>query len=107
MTTSQLSHRPIVRLIFPPSVCRVCAVKPQCTRGKSRHLNLLPHRHHETLQAARQRQSTDDFKETYRRQAGVEGTISQAVYALTMRRSRYVGVAKTISSILLRQQLST
>jgi transposase len=89
------SHRPIVRLIFPPSICRACTVKLQYTRGKSRYLNLLPHRHHETLQAARQRQSTDDFKETFRRRAGIEGTISQAVYALTMRRSRYVGVAKT------------
>jgi transposase len=33
--------------------------------------------------------------ERYRIRAGVEGTISQGVRAFAMRRSRYVGLAKT------------
>lgn len=50
---------------------------------------------HEALQSARLRQQTDAFQEEYMKRAGVEGTISQAVQALTMRRSRYRGLAKT------------
>ena len=33
--------------------------------------------------------------ERYRRRAGVEGTLSQGVRAFGMRRSRYIGLAKT------------
>lgn len=46
------------------------------------------------LQAARQREQTDEFKETYKKRAGVEGTISQAVGVLGMRRTRYRGLGK-------------
>ncbi len=35
------------------------------------------------------------WKERYRVRAGVEGTLSQGVRAFGMRRSRYVGLAKT------------
>jgi len=47
------------------------------------------------LQAARQRQDTDAFKALYKKRAGIEGTISQAVQAFGLRRTRYVGLAKT------------
>jgi transposase len=47
------------------------------------------------LRAARERQQTEAFKERYKRRAGIEGTISQAAYALGMRRTRYRGVKKT------------
>ena len=35
------------------------------------------------------------WQERYRRRAGVEGTLSQGVRAFGMRRSRYIGLAKT------------
>ncbi len=35
------------------------------------------------------------WKERYRVRAGVEGTLSQGVRAFGMRRSRYIGLAKT------------
>jgi transposase len=35
------------------------------------------------------------FKALYKSRAGVEGTISQAVFALGMRRTRYRGLRKT------------
>ena len=35
------------------------------------------------------------WQERHRRRAGVEGTLSQGVRAFGMRRSRYVGLAKT------------
>src|SRR5574341_311230 len=47
------------------------------------------------LLQARQRQQTAAFKAVYAQRAGVEGTISQAVAARGMRRSRYIGLAKT------------
>ncbi len=47
------------------------------------------------LQAAREREKTSVFKGQYVVRAGVEGTISQAVNKLDMRRSRYRGIAKT------------
>ncbi|MCA9947802.1 MAG: transposase, partial [Anaerolineales bacterium] len=47
------------------------------------------------LESARQRQETKAFKEAYATRAGVEGTISQAAYALEMRRTRYRGLTKT------------
>ena len=38
---------------------------------------------------------TPEWLERYRTRAGVEGTLSQGVRAFGMRRSRYVGLAKT------------
>jgi hypothetical protein len=43
----------------------------------------------------RERQHTKTFKELYKRRAGIEGTMSQAAYALGMRRTRYRGIKKT------------
>ncbi len=40
-------------------------------------------------------QNSEEFKQHYSTRAGIEGTISQAVYALGMRRCRYRGLAKT------------
>jgi IS5 family transposase len=45
--------------------------------------------------AARQREQSEEFKQQYKKRAGVEGTISQAIRAFGMRRSRYLGLAKT------------
>lgn len=90
-----LSKRPLVKFVFREVDCRACTHKALCTRGKSRSLNLLHKEQHQSLVKARLRQKTEEFKEIYRRRAGIEGTISQAVYALTMRRSRYRGQAKT------------
>ena len=49
----------------------------------------------EVLQAARQRQTTPEFKERYKVRAGVEGTHSQGVHRCGLRRTRYRGLAKT------------
>ena len=46
------------------------------------------------MQAAREREQTDEFKETYKKRAGVEETISQAVGVLGLRRTRYRGLDK-------------
>lgn len=50
---------------------------------------------HEALQAARQRQTTPGFREQYAMRAGIEGTLSHGTRRCDLRRSRYVGLAKT------------
>ena len=47
------------------------------------------------LEAARLYEKTEEFRERYRKRAGVEGTISLAAYALGMRRTPYRGLEKT------------
>ena len=49
----------------------------------------------QALFAARERESTDAFKETYRHRAGIEGTHSEGVRTMGLRRSRYIGLRKT------------
>ncbi len=44
---------------------------------------------------ARQREETAEFKDAYRHRAGIEGTHSQGVRTMGLRRSRYIGLRKT------------
>jgi len=88
--------RPKVDIAFAAADCHACPTRAVCTRGKGpRHLKLLPHIEHLTLQAARQRQTTQDFKEQYAARAGIESTLSQAVRRCGYRATRYLGLAKT------------
>jgi transposase len=89
--------KPAIQVNFTGRDCAACEARPRCTRSKHgpRSLTLHPRPQHEALEAARERQKTEEFKEQYKMRAGVEGTISQAVFALGMRRTRYRGQAKT------------
>jgi transposase len=88
---------PVVRVRFRPSDCRACSNRSLCTRSPKlpRVLTLRPQAQHLALTAARERQTTTEFKRRYAKRAGVEGTISQAVGAFGLRRSRYIGLPKT------------
>jgi transposase len=88
---------PYLAIRFRPDDCRACASRSDCTRSKRgvRVLSLRPQAEHEALQAARARQETDAFKVKYKKRAGVEGTISQGTRSFDLRRSRYIGLAKT------------
>ena len=89
--------KPTIQVKFSKADCLACSVRAQCTRSARglRELTLHPREAHLALQAAREWQTTSDFKVCYDKRAGVEGTISQAVCALDTRRSRYKGLAKT------------
>ena len=90
--------KPNVRVGFKASDCRPCAEASRCTRNKknkARTLTFPQKAEYQALQAARERQTTDTFKEQYKTRAGVEGLISQASFSLGMRRSRYRGQDKT------------
>src|SRR5207245_5831028 len=80
---------------FSQSDCQVCPSRTSCTGTTRRSLTLHPREQMQALFAARQRESTDAFKDTYRHRAGIEGTHSQAVRTMGLRRSRYIGLHKT------------
>ena len=87
----------IVYIQFLKKDCSVCPARDDCTRAKSqrRTITVNAQPYHQALQAARQQQQTEEFKEQYHARAGIEGTISQAVHRMELRRSRYGGLAKT------------
>jgi transposase len=82
---------------FARKDCTPCIYRAQCTKAKKepRILGLQAREHHEALQAARQRQMTDAFRRQYAARAGIEGTHEQAIRRCGLRRSRYIGLAKT------------
>jgi transposase len=82
---------------FARKDCTSCPHRAQCTRAKKepRIVGLQAREQYEALQAARQYQTTAAFKAHYATRAGVESTLSQGVRAFDLRRSRYLGLAKT------------
>jgi len=89
---------PMIRVRFSRTACRPCPDRARCINspnGIQRELNLRPREEYHALQQARALQATDDWKARYKIRAGVEGTISQAVQACDLRRTRYRGLAKT------------
>jgi transposase len=87
----------VIHVEFATATCRVCPSRPRCTRAvrEPRHMGLRPQAQHEALRAARQRQTTVAYQEAYARRAGVEGTLSAGTHVCGLRRTRYVGLAKT------------
>lgn len=87
----------VIQVSFKKSDCQSCPAIDNCTKSKSgfRVLTLRPQQFQETLEEARERQQTSEFKQQYATRAGVEGTISQGIRAFGLRRSRYLGFAKT------------
>jgi transposase len=87
--------KPAIYAQFPANLCRDCPVRERCTTAKQgRQVTFIPEPEFSALRAARQREQTEEFKDVYKKRAGVEGTISQAVGVLGMRRTRYRGIGK-------------
>lgn len=87
-----------IQVQFDKSDCVACADRVRCTRGKKkegRQLTLQPQAQYLAVQAARKNQKTAAFQKEYALRSGVEGAISQVVFALGMRRTRYRGLDKT------------
>ena len=89
--------QPVIHVKFKPKICQACPSQECCTRSKrgARSLVLQPQLQHEALQQNRQAQQGSDFWKRYAKRSGIEGTISQAVRVCDLRRSRYIGQAKT------------
>ena len=88
---------PVIPVRFAPAACQACLARAQCTQAAQgpHALKLHPQAQHEVLQQARQRQATAEFQARYAVRAGVEGTLSQGTRAFGLRRTRYMGQAKT------------
>jgi transposase len=86
-----------IEVVFAKEVCANCPVRHLCTKSQTtgRVLHLRPQAEHEALQARRQEEQTPEFRQTYQTRAGIEGTLSQAVRGMGIRRSRYDGLHKT------------
>lgn len=89
--------RSIFHVKFSSRDCRPCAQRSLCTRCKRapRHLMVRPKAEHEALDTIRQNQKTQEWQERYDRRAGIEGTLATGIQVLGLRRTRYVGLAKT------------
>ncbi len=83
--------------MFNTADCAPCPARVLCTKSKRqrRKITFRPLEEYGILQAVRAYQQTQAFKSRYSTRAGIEGTLSQAVVALDMRRSRYWGDQKT------------
>jgi transposase len=91
-------HTEVIKIKFSIKDCQSCPSRSLCTRSTRyprRTITVRRELQYHALQQARARAKTDEFKELYARRAGVEGTISQGVRAMGLRRSRYIGQEKT------------
>jgi transposase len=92
-----VSGAPVIRIRFDGATCRACPTRKACTSAQTapRQLTVRLQAHHEALQAARQRQETPAFKAQYALRAGIESRLSQGTRRFDLRRSRYIGLART------------
>jgi transposase len=82
---------------FRAKDCLPCPLRSRCSKAKTggRTLTIYPQEQYEALQRARERQKTEEFRMLYGERAGIEGTISQSVRKMGLRRSRYLGLSRT------------
>ena len=89
----------VVKIKFSGKDCMPCPSRESCIRSvkeyKRRTVTVRIEEHYESLKMAREREGTDDFLAEYAKRAGIEGTISRSVRTCGVRRSRYVGLART------------
>jgi transposase len=87
---------PVTKVEFSAKDCGACPQRVHCTHSQTsgRRLSIRPQVEYEALQKLRQEVQSEAFKTKYRKRAGIEGTISQAVRAYNFRRARYIGLAK-------------
>ncbi len=86
----------VIKVVFAKRDCLGCADRARCTGAATnpRTLTLRPQALHQALQAAREREQTPAFHQTYAARAGVEGTIAHATHTYGLRHLRYRGLAK-------------
>lgn len=87
----------VVKIKFSVKDCQVCSFRADCTKSKRvrRTLTILPEVQYESQRKIREREKTAEYRKEYQRRSRIEGTISQAVRGFGIRRSRYLGQAKT------------
>jgi len=85
----------LTRVKFRRAECEPCPVHDLCTRHHRRTLSFHEEGVYKINQQRKIDQHTTVWHDTYGKRSGIEGTISQGVFALGARRSRYRGEEKT------------
>ena len=87
----------VIKARFLGKTCRACPVRSQCTKSKAqpRELTFRPQELFVALNQRRKAQKTEEFQKKYGTRAGIESTHSQAIRRSGLRRTRYIGLAKT------------
>lgn len=86
-----------IHIRFSKKDCGICPLHSQCTRSQPprRTITVRPQLQQLALEAARAREKTEAFKKQYAHRARIEGTLSLGVRTFDLRRTRYLGLAKT------------
>jgi transposase len=90
--------RGLIMFNFSRTDCRPCPLRQACMRSNvsnARRLRIHPEPLHTARTNAITAEHTQGWYLRYRRRAGIEGTLSQAVRTLDLRHARYRGLAKT------------
>ena len=82
-----------LRFTFPRATCEACPLFERCVRSQTAGRTVRTHLHEDHLQAARERQSTEEFKRLYRLRPPVERKIAELVRH-GLRNTRYLGQQK-------------
>ena len=85
--------RTVLLFVFERSTCEACPLFARCVHSKTEGRSVRTHYHEALLQAARQRQSTAEFKQTYLLRVAIERKIADLVQC-SARQARYIGTAK-------------
>lgn len=85
--------RPVLLFTFERSVCEACLLFERCVHSRTQGRSIRTHYHESLLQAARERQRTTEFKQTYKLRAAIEREIAGLVQC-GLRQARYIGEVK-------------
>lgn len=85
--------RPTLEFAFLRSVCETCPLFARCVKSRGAGRTVTTSAYERLLQAARQRQQTDEFKAAYRLRCAIERKQAELV-GHGLRDTRYVGRAK-------------
>jgi DDE family transposase len=95
----------VIKVKFSSKDGRPCPHRAQCVRSIKKYprraITLRPQEAYVALQAGRARERTAAFVATYAKRAGIEGTLSRGVRRCRLRRTRYLGLARTHLAHLL------
>jgi transposase len=88
----------VIKIKFSMTDCQQCPSRSLCTRSSRysrRTVTIRPQEQYQALMQRRGEEKTKEFTQIYAKRAGIEGTISQGIRTMGLRRSRYIGQEKT------------
>lgn len=93
-------NQKVIEIKFAGEHCQACGLYSRCVMGDKNNPAKPPGRilklrqYHQEVAARRVEQQQPEFKEIYRRRAGVEASLSEMVRGHGLRFARYIGLAK-------------